>query len=153
VADVTATKREDFVDPGLVLVRVPPGWLGKGAAPQPFLRRVLIFACPDRRDLLEAYGLAKRCFACGAESVGVTIHGARSVTEAEHAFLRLARTSERHLGRPLQSYGLLVDDLQVYRSIVSRRPIGLTHPHTPAARALRDVARMLFDDLRGGALA
>jgi len=152
VTDVAATRREESVEPGLVLVRLPPGWLGKGATVQPFLRRVLLFASPDRRDLVEAYCLAKRCFAFGAECVGVTIHGARSVTEAEQAFLRLARTSERHLGRPLTSYGLLVDDLHVYRSIVNRRPIGLTHPHSPAARALQDVARLVFADVRGGAL-
>ena len=136
-----------------MLVRVPPAWLEKAPAAQSFLRHVLIFASPDRRDLVEAYALIKRCFAAGAESVGVTIHGVRSVGEAEQAFLRLARASERHLGRPLRSYGLLADDLHVYRSIVSRRPIGLTHPHSPAARTLRDVAKLVFADLRGGVLA
>jgi hypothetical protein len=151
--DVAATRCEESLDAGFVLVRVPPGWLEKGLTAQPLLRRALLFASPDRHDLAEAYSLVKRCFAAGAESVGVTIHGVRSVTEAEQAFLRLARTSERHLGRPLTSYGLLVDDLHVYRSIVNRRPIGLTHPHSPAARALRDVARLVFADLRGGALA
>lgn len=151
--DVAATRVQAAGDRGFVLLRVPPGWLEKAPATQPFLRRVLLFAAPDRRDLVEAYALVKRCFAAGAESVGVTIHGARSVTEAEQAFLRLARASERHLGRGLTSYGLLVDDLHVYRSIVSRRPIGLTHPHSPAARALQDVARLLSADLRGGALA
>ena len=151
--DVAAGRREEALEPGFVLVRVPPGWLEKGPTAAPFLRRVLLFASPDGRDLVETYSLAKRCFAAGAESVGVTIHGVRSVTEAEQAFLRLARASERHLGRPLTSYGLLADDLHVYRSIVSRRPIGLTHPHSPAARTLRDVARLVFTDLRGGALA
>lgn len=151
--DVAGTRGEAGLEGGFVLVRVPPAWLEKGPGAQPFLRHVLLFASPDRRDLVEAYSLIKRCFAAGAETVGVVIHGVRSVGEAEHAFLRLARTSERHLGRTLTSYGLLADDLHVYRSIVSRRPLGLTHPHSPAARTLRDVARLLFADLRGGALA
>lgn len=150
--DVASTRaRESGVD-GFVWVRVPPAWLEKAAGPLPFLKRVLLLTSPDPRDVREAYAMAKRCFGGGAESVGVIVHGARSVTEAEEVFLRLARTAERHLGRPLGSYGLLVDDLHVYRSIVSRRPIGLTHPHSPAARTLRDVARLLADDLQAGCL-
>lgn len=151
--DVAASRAAESVDPGFVLVRIPPAWLEKDARTLPFLRRVLLLAAPDGRDLVEAFAMAKRCFAYGAESVGITIHGARSVTEAEQAFLKLARATEKHLGRSLSSYGFLVDDLHVYRSIVNRRPIGLTHPHAPAARALRDVARLLLEDLRGGVLA
>ena len=151
--DVASTRAAESGEVGLVWVRVPPHWLEKSARPLPFLRRVLLLTSPDPRDVRECYVLARRCFAGGAESVGVIVHGARSVTEAQAVFSRLARTTERHLGRPLTSYGLLVDDLHVYRSIVNRRPIGLTHPHSPAARALSDVARLLAEDLRGGALA
>lgn len=147
-----ATGRAEAGSPGVVFLRVPPPWLEKRTSALPFLRRVLLLTSPDPRELVETYALAKRCFALGAGSIGVTIHGARSVTEAEQAFLRLARTAERHQGRVLESYGVLVDDLHVYRSIVSRRPIGLTHPHAPAARALRDVAKLLVGDLRGGSL-
>lgn len=147
----SASPEETFDDGGLVVVHVPPPWIEKAPAPLPLLRHVLLFASPERSDLAQTYSLLKRCVAAGAERIGVTIHGVRSVIEAEEAFLRLARASERHLGRPIESYGLLVDDLNVYRSIVSRRPIGLTHPHSPAARALRDVANLLVGDLRGGA--
>lgn len=134
---------------GILLVRVPPSWLGKGREHRGLLDRVWILASPEPRELVGAYAMVKRCFAAGAASVGVSIHGVRSVCEAEQAFLRLARASERHLGRPLLSHGLLVDDVHLYRSIVSRRPIVLTHPHTPAARSVRDVARLLLHDLRG----
>ncbi len=151
--NVAAARQQEAADPGFVMVRIPPAWLEKAPAHHPCLRRVLLFASAERRDLVEAYSLAKRCFAAGAESVGVAMHGARSLTEAEQAFLRLAHATERHLGRTLTSYGLLLDDLHVYRSIVDRRPLGLTHPHSQAARALRDVARLIFCDLREGALA
>jgi MinD-like ATPase involved in chromosome partitioning or flagellar assembly len=50
----------------------------------------------------------------------------------------------------VQSYGLLVDALHVYRAIVAQRPIGLAHPQSPAARALRDVAQLLLTDALQG---
>ena len=97
----------------------------------------------------ESYSLAKQIIRTNPEArVGVTVHGVRRVAEAESAFEKLSGAAQRHLGYPLTSYGLLVDDLHVYRAIVSRRPIGLEHPQSRAAKALRDVARMLLEDAR-----
>ncbi len=113
------------------------------------LRWVLLFAAPEAHDLLEAYAMAKRIVGSGNSTrIGVTVHGARRIEEAEHAFARLANTAVKHLRHSLVSYGLLVDDLHVYRAIVAQRPIGLEHPQSRASRALRDVARLLLDDAR-----
>ena len=118
------------------------------------LRWVLLFASTERRDQLETYALIKRVVRTSADArIGVTIHGARQVGEAERAFAHLASVAARHLGETLASYGLLLDDLHVYRAIVSRRPIGLEHPQSRAARALRDVAGLLLDDARKSAIA
>ena len=68
--------------------------------------------------------------------------------EARAAFEYLSRISEEELGLCLASYGLLVDDLHVYRAIAAQRPIGIAHPQAPATRALMDVARMLSEDAR-----
>ncbi len=68
--------------------------------------------------------------------------------EAEAAFSRLADATSRRLGLPLTSYGLLVDDLHVYRAIVAQRPIGMVHPQSPAARSMGDVAQLLLEDAR-----
>jgi hypothetical protein len=149
--DVATTRSGDGAS-GLIWVRVPPAWIEKGAGALPFLEHVLLLTSPDPRDVRECYAMAKRCIAAGGRTIGVIVHGARSVSEASEVFSRLARTAERHLGRTLRSYGLLVDDLHVYRSIVSRRPIGLTHPHSPAAKALRDVARWIAEDISRGEL-
>lgn len=145
-----AVERADDADPevgGVVLVRVPPLWLPGASDGARLLRWSLLFSTGDARDILETYGIAKLLMAIDAEArVGVTLHGIRRVAEAEVAFGRLARTAEEHLGRGLTSYGALLDDLHVYRAIVARRPIGLEHPQSPAAKALRDVASLLLDD-------
>ena len=152
--DVAVSRAADATDGGLVIVRVPPAWLDDGRPGRALLRWCLLFSSPERRDLLESYRLAKRVVCAVPEAtVGVTIHGVRRVAEAERAFHHLAGVSQRHLGQPLVSYGLLVDDLHVYRAIVARRPIGLEHPQSRAARALQDVARLLLEDARSSTLA
>jgi hypothetical protein len=148
-ADVAVRRAAEPGEAGVVLVCVPPQWLRSGVDGGALLRWALLFATPDARDLLETYALAKLLLARRADAtVGVAIHGVRRIVEAERAFQRIAGVAARHLGRAPRSYGLLVDDLHVYRAIVARRPIGLEHPQSPAARALRDVARLVLEDAR-----
>jgi hypothetical protein len=152
--DAAVGRAADSAEGGLVLVRVPPVWLRDASDGQALLRWVLLFSSSESRDLLETYAVARRVWALRAEArVGVTIHGARRTADAERAFQRLSDAVRRHAGGSLLSYGLLVDDLHVYRAIVSRRPIGLEHPQSRAARALGDVARLLLEDARMSAVA
>ena len=152
--DVAVTRAADGPDGGLVVACVPPHWLGQAEGGRALLRWTLLFSSADRRDLLENYALAKQVLVPDESArVGVAIHGARGVSDARHAFEHIADVAQRHLGRPLESYGLLVDDLHVYRAIVSRRPIGIEHPQSRAARALRDVAHMVLEDARTPAVA
>lgn len=152
--DIAVARAAECDEGGVVLVRVPFRWLRQASDGCRLLRWVLLFASMEPRDLLETYDLAKRVLGAGAENrVGITIHGARRISEAEQAFQLLAGVAARHLHRSLVSYGMLVDDLHVYRAIVSRRPIGLEHPQSRAARALGDVARMLLEDARKFAVA
>jgi len=146
--DVAVTRAADEDQAAQVLVCVPPAWLRKAADGAAILRRVLLFSSPEPTELIETYALAKHLLASAHAAVlGVTIYGVQRVETAARAFERLAGTAERHLGCRLTSYGLLVDELQIYRAIVERRPIGLAHPQSRAARSLRDVARLLLDDV------
>ncbi len=139
---------------GMVLVQVPPRWLDKAADGDPLLRWTLLFSAPEPRELEETYALARRLFfAAPGARVGVTIHGVRSIDEARGAFDALVSALEPELRERLVSYGLLLDDLDVYRAIVNRRPIGVIHPQSRAARALADVARLLLSDAAVPAVA
>lgn len=152
--DVAVARSIEASEGGVVLVCVPPAWLRAFQGGGALLRWVLLLTTADRRELMETYALAKLLLAGDAVArVGITVHGARRIAQAEHAFQHLARAASRHLGRAPVSYGLLVDDLHVYRAIVARRPIGLEHPQSPAARALRDVARLVLEDARKAAVA
>jgi hypothetical protein len=131
---------------GLVFVCIPPGWLERGEPiAQPF-DWLLLLTSSRQRDLQEAYALIRRLLDSNPEiEIGVTIHGVQSIREAREAFERLASACEHRLGLSPTSFGLLVDDLHVYRAIAAQRPIGLEHPQAPATRALMDVARLLHE--------
>ena len=152
--DIAVERAADANDGGVVFVRVPPAWLVDARAARGLLRWPLLFGTSDRRDLIETYGLAKTVLESHPDSrVGLTIHGVRRISEAEQAFRRVADVTARRLGQPLLSYGLLVDDLHVYRAIVARRPVGLEHPQSRAAKAIQDVARLLLEDAQKYAIA
>jgi hypothetical protein len=142
-----AVERAPLADEGgVIFVRIPPTWLLRSPA-DGRLRWVWLLTSSDPRDLVETYGIAKQVANANPHArVGVTVHGVRSVGDARAAFERLETTARRFLARSFKSYGLLVDDLHVYRAIVAGRPIGLAHPQSPAARSLREVAQMILED-------
>jgi hypothetical protein len=138
---------------GIVFVRIPPDWLVEGDAPVEPIRWLLLLAGARARDLDEAASLARTLYARHSVlELGVTLHGVASIGEARQAYDALARRTEAESARQLISYGLLVDDLHVYRAIAAQRPVGLAHPQSPAARALMDVARLLYEDARSRVL-
>jgi MinD-like ATPase involved in chromosome partitioning or flagellar assembly len=132
------------------LLRLPPTWIVRSATSSvatSLLDWTLILSSPEPRDLMDSYALAKRVFALRPRArIGVAIHGVRDAKEAARAFGRLADVVERRLERQLVSYGSLIDDLQIYRAIVAKRPIGLAYPQSAAAKALADLATRLLRD-------
>lgn len=142
---------------GIVFLRIPPAWLEKqdgferGAIEA--IRWMLLLSSANHQDLDEACTLSRTVLRANPNvEVGVTIHGVQAIDEARRAFEYLSRISEEQLGLVLISYGLLVDDLHVYRAIAAQRPIGLAHPQAPATRALMDVASLLYEDARSRVL-
>jgi len=142
---------------GVVFARIPPAWLdaadGACAPMADCLRWLLLFTSARRRELDWTFERIRRwAHERPGLEIGVTIHGVHRIEEASHAFDALARSCNERLGLALASYGLLVDDLDVYRSIAAARPIGRANPDAPASRALTDVARLIYEDARSRVL-
>jgi len=130
-----------------VFAALPGVWLGKASDVAPLLRWTLTLVRPDEASLADAaYALDAIATTAPGARLGVTVYGVRTVAEARDCFEHLALRSEQRLGRTLTSYGILVDDVRLSRSIVTGRPIPLASPHSGAARALADVASLLLAD-------
>jgi hypothetical protein len=133
--------------PGLVLVRVPPGWIAPGPAAERVLAWTLQLVTPDPEQRRRAVSIARRVAAVYPPArVGAALHEVRSVSEAERAFTALARACAERSSARLASYGLLLDDAELYRSLLARRPLALLRPDARATRALADVANLLRAD-------
>jgi hypothetical protein len=139
---------QDPVDAEIVLECPPPEGLAAVAGAPDAPKLWLLLSSPDPDELGRVQAQALEIAAAQPDArIGLTIHGVRRVAEARAAFESLAAAVEAETGTPVTSYGLLVDDLHLYRAIVAQRPIGLAHPAAPATRALADVARLLLEDL------
>lgn len=138
--------------PGLVLVRVPPAWIAPSSAADRLLAWTLQLVAPGGETLARC--IARRVFsACPSARIGVTFHDVRSVTEAGHAFDALARGVLLEGDARLASYGVLLDDAELYRSLLARRPLALLRPGSRAQRAAADVAALLRADFADDAAA
>ena len=147
--DAAARANARSTTPPVVLVGVPLAALRKGADAGSLLQRVLLLTRPDERELVETWAALDAIVeqAPGA-ALGACVFGVRSLADARRTFEGLAALAELELERTLTSYGVLIDDIHLSRSIVSQRPIVLTQPGSPAARALGDVAAMLLSEAR-----
>jgi len=134
--------------PALVLVRVPPGWLEPGDAAERLLAATLQLSGPDSARRGHALAVARRVLAARPDArLGVTLCDVRSVREAAAAFEALSDESAERSAARLTSYGVLLDDAELYRSLLARRPLALLRPDGRAARSVADVARLLRADL------
>ncbi len=134
--------------PGLVLVRIPPGWITPGDAADALLAWTLQLTAPDSGQRSHTIAVARRTRAArpGAR-LGVAICDVRNVREAELAFDALAHECAGRSEVQLTSYGVLLDDAELYRSLLARRPLALLRPDARATRSVADVASLLRADL------
>lgn len=100
------------------------------------------------RERAEFLSLAERILSVAPKArVGVTVLGADGLASARTAFDTLTELFEARFDRSLLSYGLVLDELELYRTLVERRSLGVARPGIRAARTLRDVATLLRGDL------
>jgi hypothetical protein len=131
---------------GVVLVRIPPMWLRGADHATELLDWLLLFTSPDQRNLAHTYALAAMVLKENPSAeIGITVHGAKDRRDAETAFGRLAASVEQQLGLSLASYGLLVEDLDIYRALVGGTTVGRAYPGSLSAQSLRAAAKLVFE--------
>jgi len=135
--------------PALVWVPIPTGVLLEAGAE--WIRWLLLLTTPRPRDLARSSELAARLLTRSpALRLGVLVHGVARIRQARAAFESLAATVEARTGRSVWSYGLAPEGLDLYRALAGRSHLSGLRPEGGAARALRDAARWIREDLLQG---
>ncbi len=105
---------------------------------------VLLVITPEPTSLTDAYALVKVLSAqYGQSEFLVAVNMAAGAADAEAAFKRLARVSERFLRVRLEYQGYVPYDDAVSRAVRTQLPVVLSAPRTPASLALIELARRL----------
>lgn len=105
---------------------------------------VLLVITPEPTSLTDAYALVKVLSGqYGRSEFLVAVNMAAGAADAEAAFKRLARVSERFLRVRLEYQGYVPYDDAVSRAVRTQLPVVLSAPGTPASLALIELARRL----------
>ncbi len=109
---------------------------------------VVLVTTPDATAMTDAYAFLKvlRRQDAGAR-VRLVVNRAPSPSEACRVADRIRAVAAKFLGTEPTALGSLPDDQAVVRSVAERRPVVLSEPDTPAARALRLTGEALIEEL------
>lgn len=105
---------------------------------------ILLVTTPEPTAITDAYAVVKTIVRRqpGAR-ISLIVNQAQSRAEAAQVAERLTRAVVGFLGFPIDFLGHLPHDPAVARSVRAQSPFFLEHPISPAAAALRDLARQL----------
>ncbi len=106
---------------------------------------VVVVLTPEPTALTDAYSLLKVLTASGAAPrVYAVVNMCRRRGDGERVGGRLADVSARFLGLPVLLLGHIPFDEAASRAVVNQVPLILQDPQSPAAAAIRQVARRLL---------
>lgn len=104
---------------------------------------VLIVTTPEPTAITDAYATAKALAASAVPRMDVLLNQAGAPREADAILDRLQQTARLFLHRDLGTAGSIPHDPQVAAAVLRRTPLLIGSPHSPAARAITQLARQL----------
>jgi flagellar biosynthesis protein FlhG len=114
---------------------------------------VMVVTTHELPAFSDAYALVKLLTQHGLRSAPhLVVNQADSAEEAEETAQRIRLVARRFLGIEMSRWGFVPYDPAVARAVRRQEPVVLAYPHSPAARAYRELAARLLDDgpSRGG---
>ncbi|HET6371777.1 MAG TPA: P-loop NTPase [Candidatus Polarisedimenticolia bacterium] len=106
--------------------------------------QVLVVTTEDVTALTDAYAIIKTIWGHRpTAAVSLVVNQARTQADGMEAFHKVAHVARKFLGRELALAGVVPFDENVERSVAERVPVVISHPTSPAARAIIALAGRL----------
>jgi flagellar biosynthesis protein FlhG len=110
---------------------------------------VVVVTTEELTSMTDAYALIKTLLAHRPQAtLGLVVNDARTVADGSETYRKICHVTRKFLGKDLLSLGTVPHDPLLERSVTERRPLVTSHPSSPAARAILDLADRLTS-LRG----
>lgn len=106
---------------------------------------VLIVTTPEPTAIADAYATIKSLSSIESLEIQTLVNQCTSTTQGENVFQQLKKTTELFLHTGLIQAGQIPHDSNVVQSIYDRDPVILSHPHSPAAESIIQLAEHLVD--------
>ncbi|HEY8426525.1 MAG TPA: MinD/ParA family protein [Limnochordales bacterium] len=112
---------------------------------------VLVVATPEPTSITNAYGLIKTLVQehpngrAGVPRLLLAVNMGRTKEEGQRVVRRLQSVAGRFLGVEISMLGVVPYDRAVVATIAEQAPLLVRRPDSPAARAIRQLARRLMD--------
>ncbi len=108
---------------------------------------LVVVTTPEPTSYSDAYGLLKVLVGQGLSlTPSLLVNRADSIEEAEEVAHNLASLTRRFLSCNVDSLGAIPDDPAVGQAVRRQQPVTLAFPKSPAALAVRKLARRLWAD-------
>jgi flagellar biosynthesis protein FlhG len=106
---------------------------------------VLVLTTPELTSIADAYALVKALANHNIPAMQILVNQSASPEQARRIIDRLQQTSRCFLRVDVGSAGHIPHDPGVARAVSRRRPFVLDAPHSPASRAMQQLARRLLN--------
>jgi len=104
----------------------------------------ILVAVPEVTSISDCYGLWK--YLCGLNRTitgRLLINRAENGAEAQYVAQRLAALSEQFVGRPLEMFGFVTEDISLRRAVAAQCPVAAIAPESIAVQKLNNITRLL----------
>ncbi len=110
---------------------------------------ILVVVTPDVASLTDAYSLVK---VISRHSEGgrfeVVINRAHSIKAGEEITAKLRSVAKKFLNREIMRLGIIPEDANVQKALMSRKPLLQAFPKSPASMEIRSIADLLTKEIR-----
>lgn len=106
---------------------------------------VFVVTSPEATAMADAYAAIKAFSTAKVRNVQVLVNQAHSVRQGHALFERVKQTSRTYVRTEISLGGIIPLDECVPRAVAARKPFVLRDPDSPAAAAVRELARRVME--------
>ena len=139
------TTLEDLMD--FIIIDTGAGIAGNVMYFNAAAREIIVVVTPEPTSMTDAYALMKILYQRHSRKrFRLIVNMVQNQTEAKAVYQRLSMAMEHFLNLGVEYLGFIPKDNKLMEAVKIQKPIAAVWPSSPAARCIRDIAKILYDE-------